>query len=108
LNKKTEEIKEFLNSSINRFQEENEKPNAVGIYRCPWSSWITTNFNIHEKMEDTGNNCLDFVEFDFMEIAEWENEYKAGNPEFKLKGSLKTHDHELGDEHLNEFVFEYL
>ncbi len=110
LNKKTEEIKAFLNSSIIRFQAENEEPNSIGIYCCPWSGWISINFNVNKKLPDTENNCsdFDFVEFDLMEISEWENEYETDNPEFKLNDSIKTHNHDLGDENLNQFIFEYL
>ncbi|MCK8521468.1 hypothetical protein M0D21_07810 [Aquimarina sp. D1M17] len=110
LNKNTDEIKEFLSSSINRFIKENQIPKAIGIYCCPWSGWITTNFNITKKVEETSNNCPDFefVEFDFLELAEWESEYEKDNPEFKLNGEIQYYNDDLGDESLNEFIFEYL
>ena len=110
LNKKTKDIKEFFNSSINRFQEENRRPSAIGIYCCPWSGWITINFNITKKIVDTENNCPDFefVEFDFMELAEWKSEYETDNPKYKLDGLTIQHNHDLGDENLNELIFDYL
>jgi len=110
LNKDTEKIKTFLTSSITRFQAENEEPTSVGIYCCPWSGWMTTNFNITKKIEDTKNNCpdFDFVEFDFMELVAWENEYETDHPTFKLNGSIIIHNHNLGDENLNQLIFEYL
>ena len=84
LTRDTEKIKEFLKSSINRFQEEKDKPNSVGIYCCAWSGWITTNFNVNKNITETENNCPDFefVEFDFFELPEWQNEYEADKPEY--------------------------
>jgi len=110
LNENTENIKKFLSTSINRFQSENEKPNSIGIYCCPWSGWITTNFNVNTKLTETENNCPDFdyVEYDFMEIPEWQEEYENDKPEFKVNGSIINHNHDLGDENINELIFEYL
>lgn len=110
LNKKTKDIKEFFNSSINRFQEENRRPSAIGVYCCPWSGWITINFNITKKIVDTENNCPDFefVEFGFMELAEWKSEYETDNPKYKLDDLTIQHNHDLGDENLNELIFDYL
>lgn len=110
LNKNTQRIKDFLNTSINRFQEENEQPNSIGVYCCPWAGWLTSNFNINRSIAETENNCPDFefVDFDFLELAKWQDEYETDNPEYKLDGSVIRHNHDLGDESLNEFVFEYL
>ena len=110
LNKNIVEIKEFLNSSIDRFQSENKKPNSIGIYCCPWSGWISINFNVNKKLTETEKNCPDFeyVEFDLLEMSEWENEYETDNPEFKINGSIKTHNHDLGDENFNQLIFDYL
>lgn len=103
-------ITEFINNSITRFQTVNGLPTSIGIYCCPWSGWITTNFNIKTKLSETENNCpdFDFVEYDFMEIPEWENEYESEHPEFKTNGLVNSHNHELGDENINEIVFNYL
>ena len=110
LSENTLKIKEFLNSSIHRFQEENNNPNSIGVYCNHRSGWITTNFNINKSIAITKNNCPDFefVEFDFLELPEWEVEYEADIPEYKLNGVFVKHDHNLGDEHLNQMIFEYL
>ena len=110
LNNNTQEIKDFINSSIIRFLKENEKPNSIGIYCCPWSGWLTTNFNISRNISETENNCPDFefVEFDFLELSNWEDEYESDNPEYKLDGTIIQHDHDSGDEGLNQLIFEYL
>ncbi|EMQ94991.1 hypothetical protein D778_00176 [Xanthomarina gelatinilytica] len=110
LNKHTAEIKKFLNTSIERFQTENGKPNSIGIYSCSWAGWISINFNVNKSLTETANNCPDFeyVEFDLLEIPELQDEYETDNPEFKINDSIKTHDHELGDENFNQLIFEYL
>lgn len=110
LNKNKQEIIDFLNSSIDRFLKNNEKPNSIGVYCCPWAGWITTNFNISKNIAETENNCPDFefVEFDFLELSKWEDEYETDTPEYKLDGSIIQHDHNLRDESLNQLIFEYL
>ncbi|SCY15624.1 hypothetical protein SAMN05192588_1420 [Nonlabens sp. Hel1_33_55] len=110
LNKSTEKINEFLNTSIDRFQSENSKLNSIGIYSCPWAGWISINFNVNKSRIETENNCPDFeyVKFDLLEIPELQDEYETDNPEFKINESIKTHDHELGDENFNQLIFEYL
>ena len=103
-------ITEFINNSISRFQTEYGLPTSIGIYCCPWSGWITTNFNIKTKLTETENNCpdFDFVEYDYMEIPEWEDEYESENPEFKTSGLVKRVNHYLGDEVFNKIIFDYL
>ncbi|MEP2689234.1 MULTISPECIES: hypothetical protein [Maribacter] len=103
-------ITEFINNSISRFQTEYGLPTSIGIYCCPWSGWITTNFNIKTKLTETENNCpdFDFVEYDYMEIPEWEDEYESENPEFKTSGLVKRVNHDLGDEVFNKIIFDYL
>ena len=110
LNKNIQVIENFLDSSIKRFQEENKRPNSIGIYCSPWSGCLTTNFNISKNIAETENNCPDFeyVEFDFLELSKWEDEYETDNPEYKLNGSIIQHDHDSGDESLNHLIFEYL
>lgn len=103
-------ITEFINNSISRFQTEYGLPTSIGIYCCPWSGWITTNFNIKTKLTETENNCpdFDFVEYDYMEMPEWEDEYESENPEFKTSGLVKRVNHDLGDEVFNKIIFDYL
>lgn len=110
LDNTTGKIKAFLNASILKFQSENNTPSSIGVYCCPWSGWISMHFNATKKLDETKNNCLDFefVEFDFMEIPEWKNEYTTDNPEFKLNGSIHTHDPDFGDEAFNQLIFDYL
>ena len=103
-------IKEFIVNSTQRFSTENEHPNSIGIYCCPWSGWITTNFNLNRSLSDTENNCPDFefVEYDYLELQEWQNEYEKDNPVFKYDNQVKYHNHDLEDEHFNRIIFEYL
>lgn len=103
-------VKEFIVNSTQRFSTENEHPNSIGIYCCPWSGWITTNFNINRSLPETENNCPDFefVEYDYLELQEWQNEYERENPAFKSNGEIKYHNHDLGDEHFNRLIFEFL
>lgn len=105
IDKSSERIQEFVQSSIVRFSNEKAKPTSIGIYCCPWAGWITTNFNITKKIDGINNNCLDFehVEFDILELCEWESEYEKDVPEFKLNGVVKEHNHDLGDEWLHRF-----
>lgn len=110
LNHSDNRIKDFINSSITKFKEEHKDRNSIGIYCCPWSGWLTTNYNLTQKIEETENNCPDFeyVEFDFLELKDWEMEYEKDKPEFKLNNEIKIHDHELGDERFNQLIFNYL
>lgn len=106
----TESIKSFLLKAINRFKIENKEYNSIGIYCCPWAGWITINFNINKTLNDTKNNCpdFDFVEYDFLDLSEWQNEYETYKPEFKINDSMNYHNHDLGDENLNQLIFSYL
>lgn len=110
LNKHTAEITNFLKTSIDGFQKENGKPNSIGIYCCSWAGWISINFNIHQSLTESYNNCPDFeyVAFDLFEIPEMQDEYETDNPQIKINDSVKTHDHELGDEVFNQLIFDYL
>ena len=42
---------------MDEIQEENKRPNSIGIYCSPWSGWLTTNFNISKNIAETENNC---------------------------------------------------
>ena len=72
--------------------------------------YIKNNFNLEKSLEETENNCPDFqfVEFNFLELSEWQEEYENDNPAFEIDGVMIKHNHDLGDEKLNEVVFNYL
>ena len=110
LNNNTVGIMEFVSSSIERFRSDKGNPNSIGIYCCPWSGWISVNFNIEKTLTETYNNCPDFeyVEFDLLDIPEWQDEYESDNPEFKIGEAIKVHDIDLGDENFNNLIFYYL
>lgn len=110
LNKNTAVINEFVSSSIERFRSEKGNPNSIGIYCCPWSGWLSTNFNIDKTLTEADNNCPDFehVEFDLLDIPELQDEYESDNPEFKVGDTIKIHDHDSGDENFNSMIFDYL
>jgi len=103
-------IEEFIQSSIEKFKMENGNPNSIGIYCCPWAGWLTTNFNLDRTLQETQNNCPDFqfVEFDYLELPEWQEEYESQNPEFEINGRKIKYSHDFGDEKLNEIIFNYL
>jgi len=106
----TETIKEFLQTSMVRFQSENGEPNSIGIYCCPWAGWLTTNFNVDKTLRETENNCPDFefVEYDGLELEGWQDEYESDEPMYVVGGRTMKHDHDSGDEELNGLVFRYL
>ena len=106
----THQIEEFIQNSIERFKIEKGVPNSIGIYCCPWSGWVTTNINLGKTLEETDNNCPDFefVEFDLLELPEWEEEYGNDNPVFESNGLTMKFNHDLGDEIFNEAIFNFL
>ena len=79
----------------------------MGIYCCPRMGWLTTNFNL---TNDNTDNCpdLEYVEFDIIEFEDWQNEYEKDSPKFVLQERTVEHNHDLGDEHMNRIIFEYL
>ena len=96
-----------IENSILKFIEQNGKPKTLGVYCCPWAGWLTTNFNLSKDEQ----NCPDFefVEFDFIELPELEEEYQNDKTEFKIGDDLINLDiEELGDEAINEFMFNSL
>jgi hypothetical protein len=103
-------ITTFLISSLEKFNPENNQRITLGIYCCPWSGWITTNFNLTKTLEGDELNCPDFefVEFDLLEINEWQNEYENESPRFENLGVAYDYSHEDGDEKLNEIIFLFL
>ena len=110
IDKDIKKIEESIQDSIEKFKIENGNPNSIGIYCCPWAGWLTTNFNLGKTLNETENNCPDFqfVEFDFLELPEWQEEYENDNPEFEINGQTIQHNHDSGDEKLNELIFSYL
>ncbi|KAF2509152.1 hypothetical protein E0W73_19085 [Flavobacterium foetidum] len=110
IDKNTKQIEEFIQNSIERFKIENGNPNSIGIYCCPWAGWLTTNFNLDKTLNEAENNCPDFqfVEFDFLEFPEWQEEYESDHPKFEINGDIIEHNHDFGDEKLNELIFNYL
>ncbi|RYX82638.1 hypothetical protein EON73_04205 [bacterium] len=104
------QIDNFILTSIEKFTSENKPPSSIGIYCCPWAGWLTTNFNTSKTLEETENNCPDFefVEFDFLELGKWQEEYEKDLPTFKISETVTNHNHNLGDEKLNELVFKFL
>ena len=110
LNEDTQLIEDFLQRSIDKFTVEKGIPNSVGIYCCPWSGWLTTNFNLDKSILEFHSNCPDFQysEFDLLELSDWQEEYEQESPLFIINGIKFKHDHNLGDEGLNELIFNFL
>jgi hypothetical protein len=110
LAKNVKQIEEFIQNSIETFKIENGNPTSIGIYCCPWAGWLTTNFNLEKQLKETENNCpnFEFVEFDFLELTEWKEEYENDKPVFEINSVLIKHNHNIGDEKLNELIFSYL
>ncbi len=101
------QIEEFIQNSVEKFITENGNPNSIGVYCCPWAGWLTTNFNLVKTINETQNNCPDFefVEYDFLDLPGWQEEYENNNPEFEINGKVIDYNHDLGDERLNEQIF---
>jgi hypothetical protein len=111
LNDTTAEVQKFILDGIEKFRQQEGTPDSIGIYGCPWSGWISLNFNINKTLESTFNNCPDFefVEFDLLEIESWSMEYGSSSPIFvDQSGNTYTHSHDNGDDALNEIFFRYL
>ena len=111
LDKHSSIIEKFVQASIDKFKtEKNKGPVSIGIYCCPWAGWLTTNFNITRTLEETENNCPDFefVEFDFLDLEGWQDEYESDSPDYKVNGVVVHFDHDSGDENLNELAFKFL
>ena len=106
-----EKIMQFIIAGLENFSKEVREPAIMGIYCCPWSGWITLNFNISYSFSEVSYSCPDFefVEYDFIEFKHWEEEYES------LEGlwtdnNLKVYgvNRSEGDEGLNKFFFDYL
>ena len=110
LEKYNDEIERFIRESIKRFENEIREPSSIGIYCCPWSGWISMNFNVTKTLEETGMNCPDFefVEFDLIDFAIWQDEYESDQPQWKYQQKIYRDDFDQGDEGVNKFFFYYL
>ncbi len=105
-----DKIEKFILECIQNFKAQHGDPNSIGIYCCPWSGWLTTNFNITKSLEETKNNCPDFefAEFDVLSFKEWQDEYERDNPEYQINNKILIPDTYEGDEGLNKIFFSYL
>jgi hypothetical protein len=107
----SENIKQFIVVGLERFSKEVRKPVMMGIYCCPWSGWITLNFNISYKFNKESYYCPDFefVEYNMLEFKHWEKEYLASEGIW-TDDTLKVYhtNHDKGDDGLNKFFFDYL
>jgi len=103
-------IDEFIVEAVEKFKTLHGNPNSVGIYCCPWSGWLTINFNLKKSLQETNNNCPDFefVEFDVLDFPEWQDEYESNAPKYQAGASITKFNHEEGDEDLNKIFFAYL
>lgn len=99
------QIEDFILSSFEKFKLENGLPSSVGIYCCPWAGWLTVNFNINQSTGNSEWNCPDFefVEFEVLNLGKWQEEYESEEPTFKVQDAITYHNHDSGDEKLNEF-----
>lgn len=104
------QIENFIQNSIQKFQLENGKPSSIGIYCCPWAGWLTINYNISKSIDETYMNCPDFevVEFSYVEFPEWQEEYENDLPKFELGEKIFECNQDFGDEELNQLFFNYL
>ena len=110
LDDNVKDIEKFIQNSIEKFCVKKGIPTSIGIYCCPSSGWISTNFNLTKTLLETENNCADFqyVEFDFFELSTWEEEYENKILVFKIEDNIIEHNHDNGDENLNEIIFNFL
>jgi hypothetical protein len=105
-----ENIRKFIVDSIESFKIQNGKFTSIGVYCCPWMGWISMCFNVDKPLSATGYNCPDFdvVEFEILELDNWEEEYENGHPTYKLNDKKIELNVDSGDEVLNELVFKFL
>ena len=125
-------VQELIESSLTSFAS--EKPDVTwctfALYACPWSGWITTNFDTEAKSaqivaefsangpdwydEDEwgrfSNNCPDFEfsEWRSLDLPDWQTEYEAADPIHVRE--LGGKDHFIGSENeaINGLVFRFL
>ena len=110
LENEKEIIKNFIVDSIEAFKTQYGKLTSIGIYGCPWAGWISLNFNTEKSLSDTEFNCPDFdiVQYTFLDLERWQDEYESGTPEYMFKDKIMELDYNLGDEALNGLFFKFL
>jgi len=107
----TEKIEKFIVAGLEKFSEEVQNPVMMGVYSCPWASWISLNFKITYSLDGRSYYCpdFDFVEYDFMEFKNWEEEYHGAEGTWIINDSnVYNSTHDDGSERLNKFFFGYL
>lgn len=104
-------IQQFIIAGLEKFTSEVNGPSVMGVYCCPWSGWISLNFNISRSLNGEDYNCLDFefVEFDIIEFNNWQEEYDSFEGVWVDENS-KIYNFNLddGDEGLNGFFYRFL
>lgn len=103
-------IERFAHDTIGKFIETQGVPSSIGFYCCPWSGWLTINFNLDRTLEKAKHNCPDFQVLDFgiLDLPDWEAEYNKEYPVFMVDGIETKFNHYLGDEKFNELIFNFL
>ncbi|MEM9672722.1 MAG: hypothetical protein AAF992_09000 [Bacteroidota bacterium] len=104
------EIEHFLIDGISKFKREVGEPNSLRVYCCPWSGWISLNFNVKKKLAETKDNCPDFeyVEFDMIDFESWADEYESEQPGWRYRNSIYEDNSDEGDTGLNRFFFIFM
>jgi hypothetical protein len=104
-----DKIKEFILSTFNKFTSEQFRPYVIGVYCCPWSGWISMNFNITKDASLDSCPDFEFVEYDLIDFEDWENTYGHGDSKWRgINGEVLTLKWDAGDEVLNELFFHFL
>ncbi|MDP9079672.1 MAG: hypothetical protein M3O71_19770 [Bacteroidota bacterium] len=105
-----EPITQFIIEGLEKFVVEVGKPSIMGIYCCPWSGWITLNFNVTFSLEEQNYSCPDFefVEFDIVEFQKWEEEYESDQGVWVDDSKNYEYNFDEGDEGLNSFFYSFL
>jgi len=103
-------ISRFIDESVQNFSLKYGVANSIGIYVCPWSGWISCNFNLNKSIKDCGNNCPDFefVEFELFDLPELASEFESESPSYMVNRSIVNLNHNLGNEGLNKIIFHFL
>lgn len=111
LKEDSENINQFIISGFERFSNEVQRPTMMGVYCCPWSGWITLNFNITYNLNEAFYSCPDFefVEYEIIEFKHWEEECESMAGIWS-DNKLETYQFNIndGDEGINKFFFFYL
>ncbi|MGD1895290.1 MAG: hypothetical protein ACFB15_32445 [Cyclobacteriaceae bacterium] len=104
------EIEHFLIDGISKFRREVGEPNLIGVYCCPWSGWISLNFNVKKKLSETKENCPDFeyVEFNMIDFESWADEYESEQPVWRYRNSIYQDNLDEGDAGLNRLFFIFM